>query len=93
MTTVARTDRAAINFYELTDRLGIESGWAVAPRFALVHACAIRKCRECDDPEACRAWLKAATGAPMTPPKGCPNADLFVELLYDRPAISRKDSD
>jgi hypothetical protein len=90
MTIVARTDAAAIGFYELSDRLGIERGWTALPRFALVHACAIRKCRECDHSEACRAWLVAATGVLTAPPKGCPNADLFVELLYDRPAALRR---
>jgi hypothetical protein len=85
MDPVARTASVAINLYELTDRLGIDGGWAVSPRFALVHCCALRNCRQCHDAAACIAWLEAPPVRPMVPPSGCPNADLFVELLYDLP--------
>jgi len=86
MDTIARRDSSATNFDEVTKRLGIEQGWGVLPRLALLHACAVRKCRECADPEACRVWLTATTGRAVAPPRGCPNKDLLLELLYDRPA-------
>jgi hypothetical protein len=86
MNSVARTGTDATKFYEVTDRLGIERGWTALPRFAPVHVCAIRKCRACAHVECCRAWLAGATGVLTAPPRGCPNADLLVELLYDRPS-------
>ncbi len=93
MINVARTETGVTTFYELTDRLGIERGWTALARFAPVHVCAIRKCRACAQVEPCRAWLAAATGVLTAPPRGCPNADLLVELMYDRPSALRRDID
>jgi hypothetical protein len=81
------TSSQGLNFYEMTDRLGIERGWVALPSCGLTQATAVRRCQKCAHVADCRAWLDASTGERTYPPHWCPNVDLIVELLYDHPAF------
>jgi len=73
----------AANIDPMMERLGIDLGFRVVPRFGLLFACALRNCRSCTARSACADWLTQDRGAQLGPPKFCPNADLWSELLYD----------
>ncbi len=78
----------AANVDTMMERLGIDSGCRVAPRFGLAFCCALRTCRACTARAACAEWLAKGPEARFGPPKFCPNNDLLWELLCD-PAIGR----
>jgi len=82
------TSAPAGNVDRMMDRLGIDSGCRVAPRFGLTFACALRTCGSCPTPEACAQWLAREPGRLAGPPDFCPLADLLWELVCDR-AIGR----
>jgi Family of unknown function (DUF6455) len=76
------------NIENMMERLGIDAGSRVAPRFGLLFSCALRNCRSCVARTACAEWL-AQDSARFGPPQFCPNADLFWELLHDT-SIARR---
>jgi hypothetical protein len=73
----------APNVDNMMERLGIDPGFRVVPRFGLLFTCALRNCGGCAQRRACADWLAQARGTALGPPKFCPNADLLSELLYD----------
>jgi hypothetical protein len=75
----------APNIDNMMERLGIDGGCSVVPRFSLVFSCALRNCGSCTARDACAEWL-AKDDDLFAPPKFCPNFDLLSELLYD-PAV------
>jgi Family of unknown function (DUF6455) len=73
----------------MMERLGIDPGCCVTPRFGLRFLCALRTCSSCPAPDTCTAWLAEGPRPGIGPPKFCPNADLLWELLSE-PAIGRR---
>ena len=71
----------APNVDNMMERLGIDAGFRVVPRFGLLFCCALRNCGGCTQRRAYANWLAQERGT--GPPKFCPNADLLSELLYD----------
>ena len=71
------------NIDRMMERLGIDVGCQVAPRFGLLFSCAERNCATCRARERCTAWLAQDAGAQVAPPRFCPSFDLLWELFYD----------
>ena len=71
--------------YDMMERLGIEGGAGVLPRLSLTYASALHRCEQCQNPDACREWLKNAPEVLKFAPKFCPNGDIFFELQIDQP--------
>lgn len=74
------------NVYEMMECLGLEKGGGALPRLGLVYASAARTCHQCEWSDACHEWLKVASTTLHAPPKFCPNADLFCQLVFDQPS-------
>ena len=84
MSSASLAKRAtAPNIDNMMERLGIDAGFRVVPRFGLLFACALRNCRCCPAREACADWLTQDHETLFGAPKFCPNADLLSELLCD----------
>ena len=73
----------APNIDNMMERLGIDAGFRVVPRFGLLFTSALRNCRCCGAREACAQWLARDHDTRFGAPKFCPNADLLSELLCD----------
>jgi hypothetical protein len=82
----------ASNIDAMMERLGIDVGCQVAPRFGLLFSCALRTCGRCVAREACSAWLASKHDPFAGPPKFCPNFDVLSELFYDPGAGCRAGS-
>jgi hypothetical protein len=67
----------------MMERLGIDAGFRVVPRFGLLFACALRNCTSCNARAACTDWLVQDHHTRFGAPGFCPNADLLSELLCD----------
>jgi hypothetical protein len=76
----------AANIDNMMERLGIDGGCCVVPRFSLLFSCALRNCGSCTSRGACTEWLAKDHDDLFAPPKFCPNVDLLWELLSD-PAV------
>jgi hypothetical protein len=76
----------AANIDNMMERLGIDGGCCVVPRFNLLFSCALRNCGSCTVREVCAEWLAKDRVDLFAPPKFCPNFDLLSELLCD-PAV------
>ena len=74
----------AANVDIMMDRLGIDQGCRVAPRFGLTFCCALRICSTCTAGDACAQWLASEPARLPGPPAFCPNVDLLWELVCDR---------
>jgi hypothetical protein len=72
-----------INIDKMMERLGIDVGCQVAPRFGLLFSCAQRNCTTCRARETCTQWLATEIDGAIAPPKFCPSFDLLCELFYD----------
>jgi hypothetical protein len=77
------------NIDNMMERLGIDVGCKVTPRFELLFACALRNCASCTARTTCTEWLVKERDPLVGPPKFCPNFDLLSELFYD-PAVGRR---
>ncbi|MEM9795008.1 MAG: DUF6455 family protein [Pseudomonadota bacterium] len=44
---------------------------------------AVSRCRDCDHPQACRAWLLAVEWGAQTVPDGCRNTTLMQRLAQN----------
>ena len=77
--------------YEMMERLGIEAGGGVLPRYSLTYATAIHQCQQCKTPEACRDWLERAPSSLKFAPSFCANADIFFELQIEQPRTPRSE--
>lgn len=75
--------RTAANIDRMMERLGIDVGYSVAPRFGLLSSCAQRNCDACTKRAACAEWLAKDRDADPRPPKFCPNFDVLSELYCD----------
>lgn len=71
------------NIDDMMERLGIDLGYRVVPRFGLLFSCALRNCGSCTARKTCAEWLANGHDGPFEPPKFCPNSDLLSELLCD----------
>ena len=49
----------ATNIENMMERLGIDQGYRVVPRFGLLFSCALRNCGSCTRRKACADWLTA----------------------------------
>jgi hypothetical protein len=74
---------SAANIDKMMERLGIDVGCQVAPRFGLLFSCALRNCATCKAHERCTEWLSKNADAHGGPPRFCPSFDLLCELFYD----------
>jgi hypothetical protein len=70
------------NAYKMMERLGIEWGDGVIPRFGLAFSAAVRNCKTCKSVPACTAWLADAASTSVAP-VFCRSADIFFELVVD----------
>jgi Family of unknown function (DUF6455) len=77
-----------LEVYKMLERLGIELGAGVIPRYGLMYASAIRTCQRCGSVHACAAWLGSAS-ANCIAPDFCPNADIFLELELEGQTVPR----
>jgi hypothetical protein len=50
-------DKSAANIDNMMERLGIDPGCRVVPRFGLLFSCALRNCGSCTRRKACTEWL------------------------------------
>lgn len=73
--------KTAANICNMMERLGIDEGCRVDPRFGLLFSCALRNCRSCTACDACSEWLANGHDDQSWPPKFCLNFDLLSELL------------
>jgi hypothetical protein len=73
----------APNIDNMMERLKIDAGFRVVPRFGLLFVSALRNCRCCGAREACADWLAQDHETRFGAPQFCPNADLLSELLCD----------
>jgi len=71
---------------EMMERLGIEPGGGIVPRFSLTYATALHRCETCRATQACRDWLDRLPAPASFAPRFCPNADIFFELQVDQPS-------
>jgi hypothetical protein len=83
MSALSHLGHATVNIDSMMERLGIDVGCRVTPRFGLLFSCALRNCNRCTAHEACTTWLSDEHVALAGPPKFCPNFDLLSELFYD----------
>jgi hypothetical protein len=86
MNSSSRLRSTAPNIDNMMERLGIDAGCCVVPRFSLLFACALRNCSSCTAHEPCTEWLAKDHGALCAPPKFCPNFNVLAAFLYD-PAV------
>jgi Family of unknown function (DUF6455) len=74
-------DLRELEVYKMLERLGIELGAGVIPRYGLMYVAAVWNCRSCGAVPACTAWLGAASSTCVAP-DFCPSRDIFLELAY-----------
>jgi hypothetical protein len=77
-----------LEVYKMLERLGLELGAGVVPRYGLMYMAAIRTCRTCGSARACAAWV-GSDAALCIAPDFCPNADIFTELVMEGPTVAR----
>jgi len=85
MPSLKDSARQPVCLYEMMQRLGIEPGESVVPRFSLAYMTALHRCQACPEKGACRAWLDGMPQAVARVPDFCPNNDILFELRIDRP--------
>jgi hypothetical protein len=85
MRSSEKCDLRELEVYKMLERLGIELGAGVIPRYGLMYVSAIRNCRSCDAVPACAAWLGVAASTSVAP-DFCPSRDIFLELAYAQSA-------
>ena len=71
------------NIDTMMDRLDIDVGCLVTPRFDLLFACMLRNCTCCAARKACTDWLANEQDPLLGPPRFCSNFDLLSQLFYD----------
>jgi hypothetical protein len=74
-------DLQELQVYKMLERLGLELGAGVIPRYGLMYVSAARNCRSCGAAPACTEWLHAASSTAVAP-GFCPNRDILLELAY-----------
>jgi len=79
MRSSEKCDLRELEVYKMLERLGIELGAGVIPRYGLMYVSAVRNCRKCGAVPACTAWLGTASSACVAP-DFCPSRDIFLEL-------------
>jgi hypothetical protein len=79
MSASENSDLQELQVYKMLERLGIELGAGVIPRYGLMYVSAIRNCRSCGTAPACAEWLGAASSTRVAP-GFCPSRDIFLEL-------------
>jgi hypothetical protein len=86
-----KRDLGELEVYKMLERLGIELGAGVVPRYGLMYTSAVRTCRNCGSVRACTEWLGATSATDVAPvaPGFCPNADLLFELELNGQTVSR----
>jgi hypothetical protein len=82
MPVPGKCDVRELEVYRMLERLGIELGAGVIPRYGLIYVSAVRTCRACGSARACAAWLETAPGTCIAP-DFCSNADIFLELKLE----------
>jgi hypothetical protein len=82
-------DLGELEVYKMLERLGIELGAGVIPRYGLMYTSAVRACRSCGSVRACTEWL-GASSATAVAPDFCPNADIFFELELEGQTVPRR---
>jgi hypothetical protein len=83
-----KSDVGELEVYKMLERLGIELGAGVIPRYGLMYCAAIRTCRGCGSMRACAEWLATASDTCIAP-DFCPNADIFFELEVEGQTVPR----
>jgi hypothetical protein len=87
MVSADKCDHKPACIYDMMERLGIEPGGGIVPRLGLTYATALRRCEQCQTPDACREWLKSAPQVLNFAPKFCPNGDILFELQFDQQGL------
>ena len=77
-------ERQSTYIREMMERLGIELGGGVLPKFSLSYATALHRCESCPSKCACRKWLDSMSDSVSFAPPFCPNVDIFFELQVDQ---------
>lgn len=85
MPSSENSDLQELQVYKMMERLGIELGAGVIPRYGLMYVSAVRNCRSCGAAAACTACLGAASPTRVAP-GFCPSRDIFLELAYTQTA-------
>jgi hypothetical protein len=85
MRSPEKGDLRELEVYKMLERLGIELGAGVIPRYGLMYVSAVRNCRSCDAASACAAWLGAASSTSVAP-DFCSSRDIFLELAHAQSA-------
>jgi hypothetical protein len=79
-----KSETGELEVYKMLERLGIELGAGVVPRYGLMYMAAVRTCRRCGSSRACAAWV-GSQSASCIAPDFCPNADIFTGLAMEGP--------
>src|SRR5471032_2871889 len=82
-------DRKPTHICEMMERLGLEPGGGVVPRWSLAYTTAFHRCEGCTNAQSCRDWLVNNAGQVSFAPRFCPNADIFFELQLEQPRLDR----
>ena len=80
MTQSAASNDQPIYISEMMQRLGLDPGGGVVPRFGLSYATARHCCEACVTKRDCRQWLDRMPSSVPFAPRFCPCADVLFEL-------------
>ena len=81
MPSSEKRDLPELQVYKMLERLGIELGAGVIPRYGLMDISAVENCRSCGAASACTEWLGAASSSAVAP-DFCPNHDILLKVAY-----------
>jgi hypothetical protein len=81
--------RQPTHIREMMERLGLEQGGGVVPRWSLAYTTAFHRCEGCTNKQACQDWLAKNPAQVSFAPRFCPNADIFFELQVEQPSADR----
>jgi hypothetical protein len=84
MASLASAKKQPAYVGKMMERLGIEQGGGIVPRWSLNYATALHRCESCPSKRACRKWLDATPAPTAFAPSFCPNADILFELQFDQ---------
>lgn len=85
MPSLKDSERPQTYLYKMMQRLGIELGEGVVPRFSLAYMTAFHRCQACPVKKACHEWLESMPCSVVTAPSFCPNDDILFELRLNQP--------
>jgi len=78
MPSSEKRDLQELQVYKILERLRVELGPGVIPRYGLMDISAVRNCRSCGAASACTERLAAAS-SPAVAPDFCRDRDILLD--------------